>query len=51
MNMAEVMPTSAAALDETFEEMTDNAESLCRYHGGTATSRAISTATATSSSS
>ena len=30
MNMAEVMATSAAALDETFDEMVDNAGKLCR---------------------
>ena len=35
MNMAEVMATSAAALDETFDEMVDNAGKLCRDHGGT----------------
>jgi hypothetical protein len=35
MNLDQVMAVSAAALDETFEEMVDNAGNLCRDHGGT----------------
>ena len=35
MNLDQVMSVSAAALDETFEEMVDNAGNLCRDHGGT----------------
>lgn len=35
MNMAEVMATTATALDESFEEMICNAGDLCRDMGGT----------------
>ena len=35
MNLDEVMAVTAMALDETFEEMVDNAGKLCRDHGGT----------------
>jgi hypothetical protein len=35
MGLDEVMAISAAALDETFEEMIDNAGKLRRAHGGT----------------